>query len=78
MHGLHFIQDLAVVLVVAGAVGWICQRIGLSVIVGFLVAGIVVGPNSPPFALGWEPRHIADFKLWLRERSDLPGDVKAD
>jgi CPA2 family monovalent cation:H+ antiporter-2 len=51
MHGLHFIQDLAVVLVVAGIVGWICQRIGLSVVVGFLVAGIVVGPTSPPFAL---------------------------
>ena len=51
MHGLHFIQDLAVVLVVAGGVGWMCQRIGLSVVVGFLVAGIVVGPSSPPFAL---------------------------
>lgn len=51
MHGLHFIQDLAVVLVVAGAVGWLCQRIGLSVVVGFLVAGIVAGPKSFPFAL---------------------------
>lgn len=51
MHGLHFIQDLAVVLVVAGVVGWVCQRIGLSVVVGFLAAGILVGPKSPPFAL---------------------------
>ncbi len=51
MHGLHFIQDLAVVLFVAGVVGWICQRIGLSVVVGFLVAGIVAGPKSPPFSL---------------------------
>ncbi len=51
MHGLHFIQDLAVVLVVAGAVGWLCQRIGLSVVVGFLVAGILAGPNMPRFPL---------------------------
>ncbi len=51
MHGLHFIQDLAVVLVVAGAVGWLCQRIGLSVVVGFLTAGILVGPKSPPLTL---------------------------
>lgn len=51
MHGLHFIQDIAVVLFVAGVVGWICQRIGLSVVVGFLVAGIVAGPKSPPFSL---------------------------
>src|SRR5690349_22845580 len=51
MHGISFIQDLAVVLVVAGVVGWCCQRIGLSVVVGFLVAGMVVGPFTPPFAL---------------------------
>ena len=51
MNGLHFIQDLAVVLVVAGVVGWLCQRIGLSVVAGFLVAGILAGPKSPAFAL---------------------------
>lgn len=51
MHGFYFIQDLAVILVVAGLVGWACQRVGLSVIVGFLVAGMVVGPHTPPFSL---------------------------
>lgn len=51
MHGINFIQDLAVILVVAGVVGWLCQRIGLSVVVGFLAAGMVVGPYTPPFAL---------------------------
>jgi len=51
MHSIDFIQDLAVILLVAGAVGWICQRIGLSVIVGYLLAGIFVGPYTPPFAL---------------------------
>ncbi len=51
MHGIEFIQDLAVILVVAGLVGWICQRLGLSVVVGFLVAGMIVGPNTPPISL---------------------------
>ena len=32
-------------------VGWVCQRIGLSMIVGFLVAGHAVGPHTPPIAL---------------------------
>ncbi|MFT3870002.1 MAG: cation:proton antiporter [Nibricoccus sp.] len=50
-HGIHFIQDLAVILIAAGVVGWICQRLGLSVVVGFLAAGILIGPNTPPFAL---------------------------
>jgi len=51
MHGILFIQDLAVILVVAGAVGWLCHRIGLSVIVGFLTAGILVGPGMPYLSL---------------------------
>jgi CPA2 family monovalent cation:H+ antiporter-2 len=58
MHGIEFIQDLAVILAVAAAVGWICQRIGLSVVVGFLVAGIVVGPHTPPFSLVTDPGRI--------------------
>ena len=51
MPGIDFIQDLAVILVVAGVVGWMCQRIGLSVVVGYLVAGMLVGPYTPPFQL---------------------------
>ncbi|WP_438483270.1 cation:proton antiporter domain-containing protein [Oleiharenicola lentus] len=51
MHGIDFIQDLAVVLIVAGLVGWLCHRIGLSVIVGFLGAGMLIGPFTPPFSL---------------------------
>ena len=51
MQGIQFIQDLAVILVVAGVVGWLCQRMGLSVVVGFLAAGMMVGPYTPPFSL---------------------------
>jgi CPA2 family monovalent cation:H+ antiporter-2 len=51
MEGLKFLEDLMIVLVFAGILGWICHRIGLSVVVGFLLAGIVVGPHTPPFLL---------------------------
>jgi CPA2 family monovalent cation:H+ antiporter-2 len=50
MSGIGFIGDLAVVMVIAGGVGWCCQRIGLSVVVGYLIAGVVIGPYTPPFA----------------------------
>jgi CPA2 family monovalent cation:H+ antiporter-2 len=50
-HGFQFVQDLAVVLVVATLVGWFCQRIGLSVVVGFLAAGMLIGPHTPPATL---------------------------
>ncbi|WP_305042423.1 cation:proton antiporter domain-containing protein [Geoalkalibacter sp.] len=50
MDGINFIQDLAVVLLSAGLVGILCKRIGLSVIVGYLLAGILIGPHTPPFS----------------------------
>lgn len=50
MDEIGLIQDLAIVLLAAGIAGSICRRIGLSVIVGYLVAGIIVGPYTPPFA----------------------------
>lgn len=51
MHGIDFIQDLAIVVLMAGVVGWICQRLHLSVVVGYLAAGMIVGPYTPPFSL---------------------------
>jgi monovalent cation:H+ antiporter-2, CPA2 family len=50
MEGLNLIQDLAIVLLSAGIAGAICRRLGLSVVVGYLVAGIIVGPYTPPFS----------------------------
>jgi CPA2 family monovalent cation:H+ antiporter-2 len=44
---------------VAGVVGWICQRLHLSVVVGYLVAGMVVGPYTPPFSLVHDSGRIA-------------------
>lgn len=51
MHGIEFIQDLAVVLLVAGLAGWLCHRIGLSSVVGYLAAGMMIGPFNLPVAL---------------------------
>ncbi len=50
MDDIHFIQDLAIVLLAAGFVGALCKRIGLSVIVGYLAAGVLIGPYTPPFS----------------------------
>ena len=46
MEELQLVQDLAIVTFAAGIGGLICQRIGLSSIVGFLLAGLSVGPHS--------------------------------
>ncbi len=59
MEGVDFIQDLAVILGAAAALGWICQRAGLSAVVGYLVAGMLVGPHTPPFSLVTNEASIA-------------------
>lgn len=50
MDGINFLQDLAIVLLAAGLVGFLCKRLQLSVVVGYLVAGILIGPHTPPFS----------------------------
>jgi len=44
----QFIQDLAVIMIAAAGAGLLCKKVGLSPIVGYLVAGIIVGPHTPP------------------------------
>src|SRR6478752_1036190 len=51
MGELDLVQDLAVVTFFAGVAGFLCQKIGLSSIVGFLLAGLVIGPHTPPFSI---------------------------
>src|SRR6202162_4135636 len=51
MGELDFVQDLAVVTFCAGIAGFLCQKIGLSSVVGFMLAGLLVGPHTPPFSI---------------------------
>lgn len=50
MHDLNLIFTLTGGFIAAVALGYFTQRIGLSPIVGYLVAGILVSPNTPGFA----------------------------
>jgi CPA2 family monovalent cation:H+ antiporter-2 len=59
MPGITFIQDLAIILASAALLGWLCQRAGLSAVVGYLVAGMLVGPFTPPFSLVKDEASIA-------------------
>jgi CPA2 family monovalent cation:H+ antiporter-2 len=58
MDSITLIQDLAIVLLVAGFAGMLCKRFGLSVIVGYLVAGIIIGPHTPPFSFVLDVQRI--------------------
>jgi len=49
MHNLDLIMTLGGGLSAALVLGYITHRLGLSPIVGYLLAGVVVGPNTPGF-----------------------------
>ncbi len=49
MHNIDLILTLAAGLIAALALGYLTHRLGWSPIVGYLLAGILVGPNTPGF-----------------------------
>src|SRR5687768_17646642 len=49
MHGYDLILTLTGGLAAALVLGFVTQRLGLSPIVGYLLAGILVGPHTPGF-----------------------------
>ncbi len=51
MEGASLLHDFAVILVIAGLAGWLFRKLQLSAVVGYLLAGVIVGPYTPPFAL---------------------------
>ncbi len=51
MHSSLFIQDLTVVMLIAGAVTILFRRLCQPVILGYILAGVIIGPYSPPFSL---------------------------
>jgi monovalent cation:H+ antiporter-2, CPA2 family len=52
MHeGIGFIQDLAVVMVLAGIVTVLFHRLKQPVVLGYIAAGVIIGPYTPPFQL---------------------------
>jgi monovalent cation:H+ antiporter-2, CPA2 family len=51
MHGVTFLQDLAVVMIVAGLVTVVFHRLKQPVVLGYILAGVIIGPHTPPFPL---------------------------
>lgn len=50
MHGIELVQDLAVVMAAAAIATVICQKLRQPVVLGYLVAGMLIGPNTPPIS----------------------------
>jgi len=51
MHAIDFLQDLAIVMIVAGLVTIVFHRFKQPVVLGYILAGVIIGPHTPPFPL---------------------------
>jgi hypothetical protein len=51
MHTVTFLQDLAVVMIVAGLVMIAFRRLKQPVVLGYIIAGVIIGPHTPPYSL---------------------------
>src|SRR6266542_4636651 len=48
MHEIAFLQDLAVVMIVAGLVTVVFHRFKQPVVLGYILDGVIIGPHTPP------------------------------
>jgi len=61
MHGIEFLKDLAVIMVVAGCTTLVFHRLRQPVVLGYILAGLLIGPHTPPFALITSEETIRSF-----------------
>lgn len=51
MHHVVFLQDLAVVMIIAAVVSLLFRCMKQPVVLGYILAGVIIGPHTPPFLL---------------------------
>jgi CPA2 family monovalent cation:H+ antiporter-2 len=50
-HDISFLHDLAIVMIVAGLVTILFHRLKQPVVLGYILAGVIIGPHTPPSPL---------------------------
>ena len=51
MHVIAFIHDLAIIMLAAGVVTVVFHLLRQPVVLGYIVAGVLIGPHTPPYSL---------------------------
>jgi len=57
----QLLTDLAIVLIVASLVSLLFHRLKQPIVVGYIIAGLIVGPYTPPFSLISQPEILSSL-----------------
>jgi len=49
------VRDLAIVLIIAAVVAYIFHRLQQPIVLGYIIAGVIIGPYTPPFSYISQP-----------------------
>ncbi|HET6587955.1 MAG TPA: cation:proton antiporter [Oleiagrimonas sp.] len=60
MHDIGFVSDLAIVMIIAGLTTLVFHRLRQPVLLGYILAGILIGPHTPGVLVD-DPRTIDDI-----------------
>ncbi len=44
----QILQDLAVIMIIASAMTLVFYRLRQPIVIGFIIAGVIIGPHTPP------------------------------
>ncbi len=50
-HAQAFLQDLAIIMMLAGVITLLFNRLKQPVVLGYIAAGMIAGPHTPPYSL---------------------------
>jgi len=56
-----FLQDLAMVMIVAATVAIVFRRLGQPMVLGYILAGLIVGPHTPMIPLSVQDHHTVEL-----------------
>ena len=47
------VQDFAIIMILASVMALISYKLKQPLVIGYIIAGIIIGPHTPPFSLVW-------------------------
>jgi len=49
-YAVTFIQDLTIIMLIAGFTTVLCHHLKQPIVLGYILAGVIIGPHTPPFS----------------------------